>query len=149
MKPLVTLGRISTTLALLKPAYSVETFCLAFDIGRSTIYEEIRSGRLKAHKVGTRTIIALEDGLAWLHDLPVVETMNPPFRPRGFPWSLHTSTPSLMAPSGKGRQRPPYDRHDTRYQPFARSRHDHVSKAGESLIGTPGILPLISQALHW
>jgi hypothetical protein len=52
----------------------VETFCLAFDIGRSTVYEEIRSGHLKAHKVGARTIIALEDGLAWLNGLPVVET---------------------------------------------------------------------------
>ena len=66
MEPLA-LGRISTTLAQLKLAYSVETFCLAFDIGRSTVYEEIRSGRLKAHKVGARTIIALEDGIAWLN----------------------------------------------------------------------------------
>jgi hypothetical protein len=78
----LTLGRIST-LALIKPAYSVETFCLAFDIGRSSVYEEIRTGRLKAHKVGTRTIIALEDGLAWLHGQPVVETMNPSLSPQG------------------------------------------------------------------
>ena len=85
MEPLVTLGRFSATLALLKPAYSVENFCLAFDIGRSKVFEEISAGRLKAHKAGTRTIIALEDGIAWLNALPLVETgqtRNPSLSPK-------------------------------------------------------------------
>jgi len=37
--------------------YSVARFAEAMDIGRSTIYEEIRAGRLKVLKIGARTII--------------------------------------------------------------------------------------------
>jgi excisionase family DNA binding protein len=51
-------------------AYSVDRFGLLFNIGRSTIYEEIRAGRLKARKAGARTLIAHEDAIAWLNALP-------------------------------------------------------------------------------
>jgi excisionase family DNA binding protein len=51
-------------------AYSVANFGRAFSVGRSTIYEEIRAGRLKVRKVGARTIITYEDAMAWLHALP-------------------------------------------------------------------------------
>lgn len=52
-------------------AYSVEGFGENFSIGRSTIYEEIRAGRLKVRKAGARTLIAHEDALAWLNALPI------------------------------------------------------------------------------
>jgi hypothetical protein len=52
-------------------AYSVEKFGQVFDIGRSTVYEEIRAGRLKARKAGARTLIMHEDGVAWLNALPI------------------------------------------------------------------------------
>jgi excisionase family DNA binding protein len=48
-----------------RPAYTVDDFCAEFGIGKSKLYEEIRAGRLKAYKVGNRTMIAGEDGLAW------------------------------------------------------------------------------------
>lgn len=51
-------------------AYSVEAFCKRFDLGRSKTYEEIRLGRLKIRKVGTRTLIAHEDAIAWFNALP-------------------------------------------------------------------------------
>ena len=51
-------------------AYSVENFGDSFSIGRSTIYEEIRSGRLKVRKAGARTLISHEDAMAWLNALP-------------------------------------------------------------------------------
>jgi hypothetical protein len=76
MRSRATLARIPTTLAPLKQAYSVGTFCLAFDIGRSKVFEEINAGRLKAHKAGARTLIAHEDAVAWLNALPVVFTGN-------------------------------------------------------------------------
>jgi excisionase family DNA binding protein len=60
----------SAELAPRQQAYSVEHFGVAFSIGRSTIYEEIRAGRLKARKAGARTLIAHEDAMAWLHALP-------------------------------------------------------------------------------
>ena len=34
--------------------------------GRSTLYSEIKSGKLKIRKVGRRTIVALDDLRAWL-----------------------------------------------------------------------------------
>lgn len=53
-----------------KLARSIPEFCRATDVGRSKIYEEIKAGRLKAKKFGSRTIIIDEDGRAWLEALP-------------------------------------------------------------------------------
>lgn len=49
----------------LRPSYTVDGFCQDFGVGRSTAYAEIRAERLKAFKVGDRTLIAGEDALAW------------------------------------------------------------------------------------
>jgi hypothetical protein len=35
-------------------------------------YEEIKSGRLRARKIGKRTIIIVEDAEDWLRALPVI-----------------------------------------------------------------------------
>jgi hypothetical protein len=40
-------------------------FCATYDISRTKTYEEIKAGRLKIRKVGTRTIIAVEDAEDW------------------------------------------------------------------------------------
>jgi excisionase family DNA binding protein len=50
---------------MVRPAYTVDNFCAEFGVGKSKFYEEIRTGRLRAYKVGDRTMIAGEDGLAW------------------------------------------------------------------------------------
>ncbi len=39
-------------------------------VGRSRLYEEIAAGRLKARKVGARTIILHADRDKWLANLP-------------------------------------------------------------------------------
>ncbi|WP_264050423.1 helix-turn-helix domain-containing protein [Methylobacterium flocculans] len=39
-------------------------------IGRSTVFEEINAGRLKARKAGRRTLILRDDLAAWLASLP-------------------------------------------------------------------------------
>lgn len=51
-------------------AYSVASFGQSFGVGRSTIYEEIRAGRLKIRKAGARTLITHDDAMAWLNALP-------------------------------------------------------------------------------
>ena len=56
-----------------KRGFSVEEFCEIYDIGRSTAYNEIREGRLKARKVGKRTIIGDEDAEDWFSKLPRVK----------------------------------------------------------------------------
>jgi len=51
-------------------AYSIEQFAREEGIGRGTVYAEIREGRLRARKVGRRTIITAEDAAAWRNNLP-------------------------------------------------------------------------------
>ena len=42
----------------------------AAGVGRSTIFEDIKVGRLKARKAGRRTLILRDDLAAWLASLP-------------------------------------------------------------------------------
>lgn len=42
----------------------------------STIYREIKSGRLRARKLGSRTLITRDDEAAWLTGLPAVGTVH-------------------------------------------------------------------------
>jgi hypothetical protein len=51
-------------------AYRVEDWAARNGISRSQAYKEINSGRLIARKVGSRTIITGEDGMAWRRALP-------------------------------------------------------------------------------
>jgi hypothetical protein len=53
-------------------AFSINEFSRAYGIGRSKIYEELTSGRLRGRKVGKRTIIAEVDADDWLRCLPTV-----------------------------------------------------------------------------
>lgn len=40
--------------------------------GRTMAFHEIKAGRLKARKMGSRTVVLMEDLAAYLRDLPVV-----------------------------------------------------------------------------
>jgi len=55
-------------------AWSIIQFCHCFGIGRTTVYEQIKQGRLRARKIGKRTIITDYDAEEWLRNLPHVET---------------------------------------------------------------------------
>ena len=59
-------------------AFSIEQLCKWSSIGRSTIYEEIREGRLQVRKVGRRTIVLREDAERWLSSLPVAAAQGLP-----------------------------------------------------------------------
>jgi excisionase family DNA binding protein len=52
-----------------KPTYSIPEFVATFGVSRSAVYREIRDGRLKAVKVGRRTMIRATDANAWLRRL--------------------------------------------------------------------------------
>jgi helix-turn-helix protein len=54
-------------------AMSVAQFCQNYATGRTTAYQEINSGRLRARKCGKRTIITEDDAEDWLRSLPVIE----------------------------------------------------------------------------
>ncbi|MBR1197810.1 helix-turn-helix domain-containing protein [Bradyrhizobium sp. AUGA SZCCT0158] len=53
-------------------ALSVVEFAQRYGVGRTTTYEEIKSGRLPARKIGKRTIITVDDAEEWLSRLPVL-----------------------------------------------------------------------------
>ena len=48
-------------------AYSIPQVVEATSIGRSLLYKQIKAGNLKTFKIGTRTLIAAEDLVAWLN----------------------------------------------------------------------------------
>lgn len=53
-----------------KGAYSVNEFMSFASIGRTKLYQEINEGRLKARKLGAKTVILASDAEAWLNSLP-------------------------------------------------------------------------------
>jgi excisionase family DNA binding protein len=53
-------------------AFSVGAFCRRYGIGRTNAYAEIAVGRLRAVKVGRRTLIPHDAAEAWLAALPEV-----------------------------------------------------------------------------
>lgn len=57
-------------------ALSIQEFAQRYGVGRTTIYEEIKSGKLRARKMGKRTLIAVDDAENWLKCLPFIESQN-------------------------------------------------------------------------
>lgn len=57
-------------------AISVEEAARRAGVGRTTIFMELRNGRLKGRKIGRRTVIAVDDLSAWLDSLPSREASN-------------------------------------------------------------------------
>jgi excisionase family DNA binding protein len=53
-------------------AMSIDEFCEHYRVGRTTAYEEIKRGRLRARKCGRRTIIGDDDGEDWFRRLPMI-----------------------------------------------------------------------------
>jgi predicted DNA-binding transcriptional regulator AlpA len=46
-------------------ALSIPSFTQWAAIGRSKAYQEIKAGRLKIRKIGSRTVIPMEEARAW------------------------------------------------------------------------------------
>ena len=65
-------------------------------MGRSTVYEALGRGDLRAIKVGTRTLIDVQHGLAWLASLPVAS-----IRQHGASWK---NPPVNKNPGAGGRR---------------------------------------------
>ncbi len=53
-------------LGFLKPAYTIGELTSVLPCGRSRIYEEIKAGRLRAIKVGGRSVVMAMDAAAYL-----------------------------------------------------------------------------------
>ena len=58
-------------------AFSIEQFgLLNGNLGRQLIHDEINAGRLRAKKVGSRTIIPRSSSKQWLENLPDAKPKN-------------------------------------------------------------------------
>jgi hypothetical protein len=55
-------------------AFSIQEFSQVYCLGRTKIYEELKSGRLRGRKIGKRTIITEDDAEEWLRHLPVMDS---------------------------------------------------------------------------
>lgn len=53
-------------------AYTLGEFCELYRTGRSFTYGEIRAGRLKAVKAGSKTLILKADAQAWEQSLRAI-----------------------------------------------------------------------------
>jgi len=51
-------------------AYTIDELVEASGAGRSTIYGELRSGRLRGKKLGSRTLITADAAAEWFAQLP-------------------------------------------------------------------------------
>jgi hypothetical protein len=51
-------------------ALTIPEFCRWSRVGRTTVYREIKAGRLVLRKVGTKSLILMSDGEPWLRSLP-------------------------------------------------------------------------------
>jgi hypothetical protein len=56
---------------------TIDTWIALSGMGRRTTYDELGRGNLRAVKVGTRTLINIEAGLAWLHSQPAAKIRAP------------------------------------------------------------------------
>ena len=51
-------------------AYTIDEFAVRLGVSRRKIYDEIRAGKLKAKKLGSRTLITAPHAQAYLDTLP-------------------------------------------------------------------------------
>jgi len=57
-------------------AYSIAEFCNRYGIGRTTTYQEIKSGRLHVVKAGKRTLVPADAAESWLKGLPTAQAAS-------------------------------------------------------------------------
>ena len=56
-----------------REAFAVREFCARYGICRDTFYSEVRRGRLRAVKVGKRTLVLKAEADTWAAGLPNLE----------------------------------------------------------------------------
>jgi len=55
-----------------REAFAVREFCARYGICRQTFYDELKRGRIKAKKLGKKTVILRSDAENWASSLPAL-----------------------------------------------------------------------------
>jgi excisionase family DNA binding protein len=59
-----------------REAFAVREFCARYGICRQTFYDEIKRGRIKARKLGKKTLVLKSDAESWAKSLPELATVG-------------------------------------------------------------------------
>jgi predicted DNA-binding transcriptional regulator AlpA len=59
-----------------REAFGVREFCARYGICRQTFYDEVKRGRIKAKKLGKKTVILRSDAENWAASLPELRTVG-------------------------------------------------------------------------
>jgi excisionase family DNA binding protein len=59
-----------------REAFAVREFCARYGICRQTFYDEIKRGRLRALKLGKKTLVLKSDAESWAKSLPELRTVG-------------------------------------------------------------------------
>jgi excisionase family DNA binding protein len=59
--------------SMTREAFGVREFCTRYGICRQTFYDEVKRGRIKAVKLGKKTMILRSDAEAWAKSLPALD----------------------------------------------------------------------------
>jgi excisionase family DNA binding protein len=59
-----------------KEAFTVRELCARYGICRATFYAEVKRGRLRAIKLGKKTIVMRADAEVWAASLPELRTVG-------------------------------------------------------------------------
>jgi excisionase family DNA binding protein len=57
----------------IREAFAVREFCARYGICRQTFYDEVKRGRIKAKKLGKKTLVLRADAENWAASLPVLD----------------------------------------------------------------------------
>ena len=66
----------ATTSPHLTSALTIKEFCDAYRLGREKAYQEVRARRLRAVKLGRKTLILRADAEVWAASLPELRTVG-------------------------------------------------------------------------
>jgi excisionase family DNA binding protein len=67
-------NRSETTMNITdREAFAVREFCARYGICRQTFYDEVHRGRLRAVKLGKKTLVLRADADAWVATMPALD----------------------------------------------------------------------------